>query len=65
MRKCRQKTFYERFGLSFIREEMVSAKSLVTVWGLPHLGSSYGEVLPSAKRLGHFFTVERANAFIS
>jgi hypothetical protein len=44
-------------------EEMPSAKSLVR--GIPHLGSLYREVLPSARYLRHFFTVERVFAFVS
>jgi hypothetical protein len=63
MRKCWQRTLRERYGLSFDIEEMASDKSLVS--GLPHLGSSSSEVLPSAKRLRHFFTRERAIASVS
>jgi hypothetical protein len=54
---------HERYGLSFNVEEMASAKSLVA--GLAHLGSSYREVLPSPKRVRHFFTIERVNTFVS
>jgi hypothetical protein len=39
---------------------MASAKSLVK--SLPHLGSSYGEVLLSANSFRRYFTVERASA---
>jgi hypothetical protein len=63
MRKCRQRTLDERSGLYFNIEEMASGTLLVK--GLPYLGSSYSEVLSSAKRLRYFFMVERADASAS
>jgi hypothetical protein len=59
MRSCWQRTLRETYGLSLSIKEMASAKALVR--GLPHLGSSYSAVLilPSAKRLRHFFSGER------
>jgi hypothetical protein len=51
------------YGLSFNTEEMVSDKSLVR--GFPHRGSSHSEVLSSTKRLRPFYTVERANTYVS
>jgi hypothetical protein len=63
MQKCRQKTWHERYGLSFNMEEIASVKSLVR--DLAHLGSSYSKVLLSAKCLHHFFTVERASVSVS
>jgi hypothetical protein len=67
MLKCWQRTMHERYGLSFNMEEMASGKSLVMVKGLFQLGSSYNEVLvlPSTKRLRHFFTVEWASTSVS
>jgi hypothetical protein len=62
MWKFRQRILHERYGISFSTEEAASAKSLLS--GLPHLESSYNKVLPSGKRLGHFFTVEKANAVV-
>jgi hypothetical protein len=65
MRKHQQRTLHERYGLSFNIEETASAKSLVR--GLPQFGLSDSEVLvlPSAKRLRQFFTVEMENASVS
>jgi hypothetical protein len=63
LRKCRQRTLHERYGLSFNIGEM----ALVRWWvsGLPHLGSSDSEVLLSTKRLPHFFSGEVAGASVS
>jgi hypothetical protein len=63
MRKCRTRTLFEKYGISFNTEEMASAKSFVR--GLSHLGSSYREFLPSTKRLHHFFTIKKISTFAS
>jgi hypothetical protein len=63
MQKCQQRTLHKGYGLPLNIEEMASAKSLV--WDLPRFESSCSEVLPSVKRLHHFFTVEKTSASVS